>query len=399
MYSYQVAATAVCFIASPPTLYVGLDSGVLWSYKVSNNYADFSPISQIPLHTARIMHFAHAVKQRLLLSISRDKHLAVVDLDTNKVRSSIAVGHPGITAAQSGLASIIYDDEDEKVFIGTFNNVIYIYTLPPNSQPLLLHALHGHTAPVTALYYHSRDHYLFSGSHDYRVGVWAIQPGKSTVEASRSHLNGMMALGPSKQIKAVVYCPALKEVVTGVDSGWLCVWNTETGRIRYAWKGHGDGVSGLWWKNSEKVLVSSGLDGKVKFWDMRATQLSPDKDTKPAATQSTSDGEQQQHTETSEQFVSSSSSSQSEQTDTSSTQSAAESTIAPSTSIDQLSSSSTTTTVEPLPTETNAALAVANTAAQVVDEPEPVIISTQSAVAVHSAIDEAEQATDEPSLF
>ena len=398
MFSYQAAASAVCFIASPPTLYVGLDSGVLWSYKVSNNYADFSPISQIPLHTGRIMRFAHAVKQRLLLSISKDKHLAVIDLETGTVRSSVAVGHPGMTAAQAGLSSLIYDDEEEKVFIGTSANVIYIYTLPPNSQPLLLHALHGHTAPVTALYYHARDHYLFSGSYDYRIGVWAIQPGKSAVEASRSHLNGMMALGPSKQIKAIVYCLALREVVTGVEGGWLCVWNTDTGRIRYAWKGHEGGVSGLWWKNTEKVLVSSGLDGKVKFWDMKFSQTPPSDDTKAAASQPNGDGEQQQQPkEASEQ--SASSSSQTEQTDADGSQSAAKSTIASSTSIDQLSSTSTTTTVEPLPAESTTAIAVANTSALLVDEPEPVIVPTQSAIAVHSAIDETEAAADEPSLF
>ena len=55
----------------------------------------------------------------------------------------IAVGHAGMAAAQAALASLVYDDEEEKVFIGTFANAIYIYTLPPNSQPLLLHVLHG----------------------------------------------------------------------------------------------------------------------------------------------------------------------------------------------------------------------------------------------------------------
>ena len=344
------------------------------------------------------MRFAHAVKQRLLLSISKDKHLAVVDLESGRVRSSIAVGHPGMAAAQAGLVSLEYDDEEEKVFIGTSANVIYIYTLPPNSQPLLLHALHGHTAPVTALYYHAKHHYLFSGSYDYRVGVWAIQPGKSAVEASRSHLNGMMALGPSKQIRAVVYCLALGEVVTGVEAGWLCVWNTDTGRIRYAWKAHADSVSGLWWKNNEKVLVSSGFDGKVKFWDMSRTQTPPSADAKPVPSQPASDGEQQQQ-ETGAGEQSASSTSQTEQSDANTAQSTADSTIASSTSIDQLSSSSTTTTVEPLPSEPAAAPPVANTSARVVDEPEPIVLPTQSAVAVHSAVDDAEGTAEEPSLF
>ena len=368
---------------------------------MSNNYADFSPITQLPLHAARIMHFAHATKQHLLLSISKDKHLAVVELDSGRVRSTVAVGHPGMAAAQAGLASLVYDDEEEKVFIGTSANVIYIYTLPHNSAPLLLHALHGHTAPVTALYYHARHHYLFSGSTDYRIGVWAIQPGKSAVEASRSHLNGMMTLGPSKAVRAVVYCLALREVVTGVEGGWLCVWNTDSGRIRYAWKGHGDSVSGLWWKDEEKVLVSAGLDGKVKFWNMAATQSPPSTTTdnkQPASQQPTSDDEQQQQQQqTAAGEEAGLSTSHTEQADASS-ESTAESTIAPSTSIDQLASSSSTL-VELRPSEPAAPVFIDNPSALVVDDAEPTVVPTQSAIAVHSAIDDVEGVAEEPSLF
>jgi len=399
--SYQVAASAVCFIASPPTLYVGLDSGALWSYSVSNNYADFSPTSQpTPLHTARIVKFAHATKQRLLLSISKDKHLAVVDLDSNKVRHSVAVGHPGMNAAQAGLASLVYDDEEEKVFVGTAANFIYIYTLPPDSPPLLLHALHGHTAPVTALHYHAADHSLFSGSYDHHVGVWTIQPGKSAVEASRSHLNGMMSLGPSKQIKAVIYCPALREVVTGVEGGWLCVWNVDNGRIRYAWKGHGENVSGLWWKDGEKVLVSSGQDGKVKYWDMSKTQLTPSTDPKPTASQTTADDEQQQ-TEASGQTHSSVVQSEPHSIDRQS--SSDPSSVLTSTLIDHLAFTSTTATIQPLPadadTDSTSAPPVTDAVAQAVDESEPVDAQTINTAAAHSSSEEAEGVADEPSMF
>ena len=410
--SYQVAASAVCFIASPPTLYVGLDSGALWSYTVSNNYSDFSPITQLPLHTARIMKLAHATKQNLLLSISRDKHLAVVDHTTGKLRSSIAVGHPGMPASQAELASLVYDDEEEKAFVGTYGNVIYIYTLPHNSQPLLLHALHGHTAPVRALYYHAHDHHLFSGSYDYHVGVWAIQPGRSPVEAARSRLNGMMALGPSKQVKAVVYCAALGEVVTGTEDGWLCVWNVESGRIRYAWK-HGGGVSGLWWKDAEKVLVSSGLDGKVKFWNMQHTQQSTLTHATPSATTQhrTNDEQHQQSTETTEQPSASSSSFTllPEQPIPSIVilQPTPSSAITPATSVDQLSSPSSTTattTVEPLPSQPTAASAVADTSTQAVDaeaeaEAEAAGVGVENAIAVQSVLGDGEGGVEEPSLF
>ena len=397
-YSYQVAASAVCFIASPPSLYVGLDSGVLWSYSVSNNYADISPTTApYPLHTARVVALAHAAKQRLLLSISKDKHLAVVDLELNKQRFSVAVGHTGMNAAQAGLASLVYDDEEEKVFVGTAANFVYIYTLPPDSPPLLLHALHGHTAPVTALHYHARDHLLFSGSTDFRVGVWAIQPGNSAAEASRSHLSTMMQLGPSKQIKALVYCPALREVVTGTEGGWLCVWNTEGGRIRYAWKGHGDSVSGMWWKDDEKVLVSSGLDGKVRFWSMRDTQLTLGADAPPTAGHATTeDGHRQQKGASDQQH---SLSLQSEQ-QADGSQAAAD--AADLASPNHLTS--TLTSIEPLPADADIDSSPSSAVVQanhIVQVPEPAVETTRSTSAALSPIDEVGDvaSTEEPSLF
>ena len=81
-----------------------------------------------------------------------------------------------------------------------------------------------------------------------------------------------MSQGPSKQITSVVYCNALREVVTGVEGGWLCVWNTFTGRLAYVWKGHTHAVSQLIFVNATRTLISVSLDGKVKFWSFPARQ-------------------------------------------------------------------------------------------------------------------------------
>ena len=259
----------MCFVPSPPTIYVGLDTGVVWCYSSSPDYGDYTPISNLVAHSARITKLTYAPKQRLLLSISRDKHLVVIDHHTKTIRHSIPVGHPGMAAQGGGLASLVYDADDERVFIGSYANHIYIYHLPPNQPPVLLHTLQGHTGAVRALYLNAIDRYLFSGSYDSRVGVWSIHEGSTASEVGRSRLNGMMAQGPSKQIRSIVYARALREVITGAEGGWLMVWNTFTGRLAYAWKGHTHAVSQLIWVDGTRTLISVSLDGKVKFWSMR----------------------------------------------------------------------------------------------------------------------------------
>ena len=266
----------MCFVPSPPTIYVGLDTGVVWCYSSSPDYGDYTPLTSIPAHTSRITKLTHAAKQNLLLSISRDKHLVVIDHTTRTLRSSTPVGHPGIAVAAGGLASLVYDDEDERVFIGSHAHHIYIYHLPPahlHSSPVLLHTLQGHTGCVRALYLNAVDHYLFSASYDFRVGVWSIHDGSTASEVGRSRLNGMMGQGPAKHITAIVYARALREVITGAEGGWLMVWNTYTGRLAYAWKGHAHTVSQLLWVEGQRMLISVSLDGKVKFWSMKGEAL------------------------------------------------------------------------------------------------------------------------------
>ena len=257
----------MCFVPSPPTIYVGLDTGHIGVYSTSPDYGDYTPLINLSTHTARVCKLAYASRQSLILSISRDKHLCVIDHATKRQRSSTAVGHPGLAVAQGGLASLVWDEDEDRAFVGTAANQIYIYHLPPQQQtPVLLHVLQGHTATVRALYLNSVDHYLFSGSYDFRVGIWSIHEGTTASEVGRSRLNGMMSQGPQKAIKAVVYARALREVITGVEGGWLCVWNTVTGKLAYVWKGHTHSVSQLLWVDATRTLISVSLDGKVKFW-------------------------------------------------------------------------------------------------------------------------------------
>ena len=163
-------------------------------------------------------------------------------------------------------------------------------------------------------------------------------------------------------------------------------------------RGHGDSVSGLWWKNHEKVLVSCALDGKVKFWDMSRTQRSASTDIAPTASQSTGEGEA---ANSSKQSRASSPPryrhSPSRQMRVARLQPNRPflppplSTSCPPPPPPQPSSHSSTDSI--------ATSTTTNTADPAEAESEPSVAPTQSVIAVHSAIDAAEAETDEPSLF
>jgi WD40 repeat protein len=70
---------------------------------------------------------------------------------------------------------------------------------------------------------------LFSGAFDGLSAIWEISANRA--ESSRSKNVGWLRGGPQKKIKSVCYLPSLRQVITGLESGWVALWDTATGKL------------------------------------------------------------------------------------------------------------------------------------------------------------------------
>jgi len=120
---------------------------------------------------------------------------------------------------------------------------------------------------VRSLAYYPRDTYLFSGCFDSSAYVWAVgPPGK---EKAKFRAVAALKNGPNSKIKAIVYCTAIRMIITGHDNGLMAFWSTTTGSVEFVLGGHAASIVELKWFPDTCVLVSGSRDGNARFWTFR----------------------------------------------------------------------------------------------------------------------------------
>ena len=118
--------------------------------------------------------------------------------------------------------------------------------------------LSGHEANVTSVVFID-DHRLATGSEDYTVRIWDVDRGET-----------LRILGPVEdEITSLVLSPDGTELAAGSWDAMVHRWNIETGEALDPLPAHGDGVLGLAWPTSTRI-VSASRDDTVGVFDLDA---------------------------------------------------------------------------------------------------------------------------------
>jgi len=259
-------------------LICGADDGTVSLYKVSPDFLDLELRRCWNIHAARVAAMCWYKKRSVLLTAGRDRELVVFDPVKEVAMSSTTVG--AAVSASAWVSSLQVDEAEERAFVGTYATFIHIYDISTPSFPRLLHTLQGHTGSVRCLQYRPIERYLFSGGFDHWAGVWTIGPGDAGV--LRSRCVGWLKEGAPQKIKSIVFIPPLATVgdsagsdvalvgtnglvVTGHDDGFISFFDIATGRMRYSVRAHTNSVVQLRYLEEPRVLLTSSLDGSVKF--------------------------------------------------------------------------------------------------------------------------------------
>ncbi|KAK0735436.1 WD40-repeat-containing domain protein [Apiosordaria backusii] len=119
----------------------------------------------------------------------------------------------------------------------------------------------GHDTPISAIAWHPNGTYVFSASDetDKSIRMWTITTG-SCVRIFTGHADYISAL----------QCAPNGKILASADTGGnIFLWDIDKGtRIRRC-RGHGKGgIPSLSFSAESNLLVSGGLDGTVRVWDV-----------------------------------------------------------------------------------------------------------------------------------
>ncbi|KAH3367175.1 hypothetical protein KXW99_003202 [Aspergillus fumigatus] len=124
----------------------------------------------------------------------------------------------------------------------------------------------GHDQDVDCVCFHPNSAYVFTGSSDHTVRMWAVTTGNA-VRMFTGHTGNITALACSRDGKLLA---------SADDQGSILLWDLAPGRLLKRMRGHGKG--GIWslsWSVESTVLVSGGVDGTVRVWDVTGPAQDP----------------------------------------------------------------------------------------------------------------------------
>jgi len=153
--------------------------------------------------------------------------------------------------------SMCFDQANHRVFVGSYSGEIFVVDVMKGKLSVV-HMVKEHKGAgfcltcdsdfadcVRSLAYYPRDTYLFSGCFDSSAYVWAVgPPGK---EKAKFRAVAALKNGPNSKIKAIVYCTAIRMIITGHDNGLMAFWSTTTGSVEFVLGGHAASIVELKW--------------------------------------------------------------------------------------------------------------------------------------------------------
>lgn len=119
---FQHGASTIAWDSGRRYAYVGLDNGTIVAYYANSTCKELSLAHEYPLHKDRVAGLIHVPQRDVLISIGRDSLLSVYSLVRGETISSAQVG-------SAWLASVQVDLANDHVFIGTFDNQLYVYDI------------------------------------------------------------------------------------------------------------------------------------------------------------------------------------------------------------------------------------------------------------------------------
>lgn len=205
-------ATALAFNKTQRRVFVGLESGGILEYTMSEDFNSLHLERSTPAHGGRVQAIAFDAERQYMLSCSRDKSVAL----HNSLSASLIARH----RVSAWMSTLQYDSATQNVFVGDFRGEIHVLKI--EGQTLVpVTVLSGHSGSVRSLLWVPSIKFLFSGSYDKTVIAWDIGGMKGVMYELSFH---------SESVNGLIYVEETKELLS-CDEKSVVAWNMGAPRI------------------------------------------------------------------------------------------------------------------------------------------------------------------------
>jgi WD40 repeat protein len=179
----------------------------VWDAQTGN-----SVLGPLKMHTGGISCVAFSPNGRRIASGSHDNTILVWHALTDKVVAGPFKGHTDI------ISSVCFSPDGKRIASSSLDKTIRIWDAQTGNP--LAGPLTGHSIGVTSVAFSGDGARIASGSRDMTVRVWDV-------------MSGRLVLGPLEGLNNSIYfmafSPDSKRVVSASRFGDVCVWNADTG--------------------------------------------------------------------------------------------------------------------------------------------------------------------------
>lgn len=231
-------AMCACMYLNESTLrlFVGLESGVIQEFAVTEDYNAIEQKREYFTHSGGVISVVLSVQCEWLLSVGKDKQFVWQCSETGRRHGSFALG--------AWPTALEFDAGAKYAFIGDYGGNVSVLRIFEGKADLVS-KLSAHTGSVRTLAWDPERQFLFSGSNDQLIIAWDI----GTKKGNAYELNGHQT-----KVTSLQYARGKKRLISSGDAGALVIWDMSAERYMTPE-----------WKNSDVCLLCD----TPFFWNWR----------------------------------------------------------------------------------------------------------------------------------
>lgn len=129
-----------------------------------------------------------------------------------------------------------------------------------------------HKEPILSLAIHPEGGEVLSGSGNEAALLWETSEGKVNASLSGRSTLGFLA-GYKESMRAVAFSPDGKYLLTGNGDKTAFLWDAETKKKLWSFKGHTGGILCVAFRPDGKQLLTTTTEGTITVWDIDSGEV------------------------------------------------------------------------------------------------------------------------------
>ena len=239
-------------------LMIGLDTGRIIIYKtgIENYYSNYTEVINIKPHSNRIMGLDDDIEKNVIYSCGSDNKFIMSYL--NSSNKYIVIDN-----TISGFTNLKFDKKNKRIFLTNTIGQLFIY-LTEKEIPICVKKIDTHTKnTIRGLNVQLKSGYIFTATIKGDISVFDLDcPGREKYIEETSFFGGNIP------IRVIMFNDENNELITGDQKGKIIIWSLKIGKTIFAWRGHQDAITQMFYDSGKKILITGGKDKKIIFWKL-----------------------------------------------------------------------------------------------------------------------------------